>query len=159
MSFGQVTSRPRSRRDAIILGSSAYFALMGMISLIHMFRLSRWPSVIGELHEEGVNRSGIGAMSPDERENRAMVRYTYSVDGVTYESDRLNAWYVTVTHNLRALLKYQLREIERHEGASVTVFYNPRKPQKSYLDVPGWRSMVLVVMLCFGSAALILSAL
>ena len=146
-------------RDAVILGASAYFALMGMISLVHMFWLSRWPSVIGELRKEGVEPFGFGGISPDERTYKAMVRYTYSVDGVVYESDRLNAWYVTVTHNLRALLKFQFRGIERHEGASVTVFYNPRKPQKSYLDVPGWRSMVLVVVLCFGSAALIFSAL
>ena len=93
-----------------------------------------------------------------EREYEAMVRYSYSIDGITYEGDRLNAWYVTVTHNLRTLLKFQFRGIERHKGNKVTVFYNPRKPQKSYLDVPGWRSIVLVVGLCFGTAALILSA-
>ncbi|WP_120499791.1 DUF3592 domain-containing protein [Roseovarius sp. EL26] len=146
-------------RDAIILGAAGYFALMAVIAFVRMFWLSRWPSVVGVLHEEGIEGSGMGATSTDEREYIAMVRYSYSVNGVTYESDRLNAWYVSVTHNLRALLKYQFRGIERHEGANVTVFYNPRKPHKSYLDVPGWRSIVLVVGLCFGLAALILSAL
>ena len=146
-------------REAIILVAAGYFALMGLIALVHMFRLSRWPSVVGVLHEEGIEGSGIGAMSLDEREYQAMVRYSYSVDGKTHEGDRLNGWYVTATHNLRTLLKFQFQGIERHEGAKVTVYYNPRKPQKSYLDVPGWRSMVLVGALCFGSAILILSAL
>ncbi len=145
--------------DALIMGAAGYFAFMGLIAFARMFLLSRWPSVVGVLHEEGIEGSDIGAISLDEREYMAIVRYSYSIDGLTYQSTRLNAWHVTASHNLRALLKYQLRGIERHEGAKVTVFYNPRKPQKSYLEVPGWRSMVLVVGLCFGSAALILSAL
>lgn len=115
--------------------------------------------VIGVVDEEGIEGSGVGVSSPDEREYEAKVRYSYSVDGITYQGDRLNAWYVMATHNLRALLKFQFRGIERHEGANVTVFFNPRKPQKSYLDVPGWRSIVLVGGLCFGAAALFLSAL
>ena len=139
-------------RDAIILAAAGYFALMGMISLVVCFRLSRWPSVVGVLHEEGID----GSL---ERSYTALVRYSYSVDGVTYEGNRLSAWYMMVTHNLRALLKLQFRLIERHEGANVTVFYNPRKPQKSYLDVPGWRSVVVHVGLFFGSVALLLSAM
>ena len=146
-------------RDAILLATAGYFALMGALSIVHMIRLSRWPSVIGVLHEERVEHTGIGAFSPDEREYEAMVRYSYSVDGVSYENDRLNPWVVTATHNLRALLKLQFRGIERQGGSYVTVYYNPRKPQKSYLDVPGWHSMVLVVGMCFGLAALILSTL
>lgn len=146
-------------RDAVLLAFAGYFALIGVFSLFHMFRLSRWPSVIGVLHEEKVERTGIGAFSPDEREYKALVRYSYSVDGVSYESDRLNPWIVTVTYNLRALLKLQFRGIDRQGGANVTVYYNPRKPQKSYLDIPGWQSIVLVAGMCFGSAALILSAI
>lgn len=145
-------------RDAIVLAAAGYFALMGVLALVNMIRLSRWPSVIGELHEEGVERTGIGAVSADDREYSATVLYSYSVDGVNYENDQLNPWLITVTHNLRALLKLQFRGIERHEGANVTVYYHPRKPHKSYLDVPGWQSMLLVAGLCFGSAALIFSA-
>lgn len=139
-------------RDAIILAAAGYFALMGMVSLVVIFRLSRWPSVVGVLHEEGIEGSR-------ELSYTTMVRYSYSVDGVTYEGDRLSAWYMMVTHNLRALLKLQFRLIERHEGANITVFYNPREPQKSYLVVPGWRSVVVVVGLFFGSVALLISAL
>ena len=146
-------------RDAILLAAAGYFALMGALSLVHMIRLSQWPSVIGQLHEQGVESTGIGAVSPDDREYAAIARYSYSVDGVNYENDQLNPWLVTVTHNLRGLLKFQFRGIERHEGANVTVYYHPRKPQKSYLDVPGWQSMFLVAGMCFGSMALILSAL
>ncbi|SDZ12559.1 Protein of unknown function [Jannaschia faecimaris] len=146
-------------RDAILVAAAAYFALAGVCSLVHMFRLSRWPSVIGELHEEGVKLTGFGGISPDEREYKAVVRYSYSVDGLSYENDCLNPWIISVTHNLRSLLQLQFRGIKRHGGTSVSVYFNPRKPQKSYLDVPDWPSMVLVGGTFLGSAALILSAL
>ena len=127
-------------RDAILWGAAGYFALMALLSMIHMLRLSRWPSVTGKIHEQRVERTGIGASSADEQEYEAKVRYSYIVDGVAYESDRLNPWLVTATHNLRALLRLQFRSIERRGGNNVTVYYNPGNPQKSYLHVPGWRS-------------------
>lgn len=145
-------------RDAIILISGGYFALIGVYSLIYNIWLNRWPSVIGELQEQCVEGSGVGAVSPSDREYRAMVRYSYTVDGVVYEGDRLNPWLVMATHNLRGLLKLQFRAIKRHGGTQVTVYHHPGKPQKSYLDVPDWPSILLAATLCFGSAGLILSA-
>ena len=132
---------------------------MALLSLIHMLRLSQWPRVIGNIHEQRIGRTGIGAFSSDEIEYTAMVRYSYSVGGVKYEGDRLNPWLVTATHNLRSLLKLQFRGIEQHGDNSVTVYYNPRNPQKSYLHVPGWQSILSVVGLCLGAAALILFAI
>ena len=146
-------------RDAILLAAAGYFVLMGMIVSVRMIRLSQWPSVVGELHEEGIENAGIGAISVDEREYSAKVRYSYTVDGVRFENDQLNPWYVRVSHNLRALLKLQFRGIERLGGARVRVYFDRHNPQKSYLDVPGWKSILLVAAMMFGSAALILSAI
>lgn len=143
-------------RRAILLSSAAYFALVGVYSLIYMYRISKWPSVIGQLHEENVVGSGVGTR--DENSFQATVRYTYVVDGVPYENDKINAWIILLSHNLRALLKWQFRYIDRHDGSHVTVFYHPRKPEKAYLVVPGWKQMALVFALCFGAAALILLA-
>lgn len=144
-------------RRAILLISAAYFALMGVYSLIHMYRISKWPSVIGKLHEENIVGSGGG--SHDETNYIAKVRYTYVVDGVPYENDKINTWIILISHNLRALLNLQFRYIDRHDGSNVTVFYHPGKPEKAYLVVPGWKQMTLVFVLCFGVAALILFAL
>ena len=144
-------------RNAILLISAAYFALVGVYSLIHMYRISRWPRVIGQLHEENIVGSGVGKR--DENNYRAKVRYTYVVDGVPYENDKINAWIILLSHNLRALLNWQFRYIDRHGGSDVTVFYHPSKPEKAYLVVPGWKQMALVFALCFGAAALILLAL
>ncbi len=144
-------------RDTILLTAAGYFALMGVYSLIYMYRISKWPSVIGKLHEESVH--GWGGGSDDGTNYRAKVLYSYSVDGVPYESDRINVWHVQVSYNLRALLKWQLRYIDHHDNSEVTVFYHPGKPQKAYLVAPGWKQMALVFILSFGSAALILSAL
>lgn len=145
--------------DAILLAAAGYFALMGMIVSVHMIRLSQWPSVIGELHEEGIENTGIGAISVDDREYSAKVRYSYAIDGVSFENDQLNPWYISVTHNLRGLLRLQFRGIERLGGARVRVYFHRHNPQKSYLEVPGWKSIVLVAAMMFGSAALILSAM
>ena len=146
-------------RDAILLAAAAYFVLMGMIVSVRLIRLSQWPSVVGDLHEEGIENAGIGAISVDEREYSAKVRYSYIVDGVRFENDQLNPWYVRVSHNLRALLKLQFRGIERLGGARVRVYFDRHNPQRSYLDVPGWKSILLVAAMMFGSAALILSAI
>lgn len=100
-------------RDAILLAAAGYFVLMGMIVSVRMIRLSQWSGVVGELHEEGIKNAGIGAISVDEREYSAKVWYSYTVDGVRFENDQLNPWYVRVSHNLRALLKLQFRGIER----------------------------------------------
>ncbi|WP_208989861.1 DUF3592 domain-containing protein [Pseudovibrio brasiliensis] len=144
-------------RDTILLTAAGYFALMGVCSLIYMYRISKWPSVIGKLHEESVH--GWGGGSHDGTNYRAKVHYSYSVDGVPYENNRINVWHVQVSYNLRALLRWQLRYIDHHHNSEVTVFYHPGKPQKAYLVAPGWKQMALVFMLSFGSAALILSAL
>lgn len=146
-------------RDAILLVAAGYFALMGIIISARMISLSHWPSIIGELHEKGIQNTGTGAISVDEREYSTKVRYSYTVDGVTLENDQLNPWFVRVSHNLRALLKLQFRGIERLGGARVRVYYNRHNPQKSYLDVPGWKSIILVSAMMFGSTALILTAM
>jgi hypothetical protein len=145
-------------REAILLAAAAYFALMGVLGFIQMIRLKHWPHVVGKLHEEGVERSGVGASSLDDQEYQANVRYSYTVDGVGYTGDRLNPWYVSASHNLRGVLKLQFRGIDRHEGRKVTVYHHPRKPQKAYLDVPGWPSIIGVCSLCIGAAFLIYSA-
>ncbi|MEM9631479.1 MAG: DUF3592 domain-containing protein [Pseudomonadota bacterium] len=144
-------------RSAILLSAAGYFALMGVYSLIHMHRISKWPRVIGKLHEEKIVGSGVG--SHDETSYLAKVRYTYVVDGVTYENDKINAWVILLSHNLRALLNWQFRYIDRHDDANITVFYHPGKPEKAYLVVPGWKQMALVFGLFFGVAAAILLAL
>ena len=143
--------------NAVALIAMAYFALMGVYSLIHMHRISKWPSVIGKLHEENIIGSGVG--SHDETSYRATVHYTYFVDGVPYENDKINTWHILVSHNLRGLLKWQFRDIDRHDSSGVTVFYHPSKPEKSYLVVPGRKQMASVFALCFGAAALILFGL
>lgn len=141
-------------RDTILLTAAGYFAVMGVFSLVSMYRISKWPSVIGKLHEETIH--GWGGGSHDGTNYRAKVLYSYSVDGVPYENDRINTWHIRVSYNLRGLLKWQIRYIDRHDGSNVTVFYHPAKPHKAYLVVPGWKQMALVFTLSFGAAALIL---
>ena len=146
-------------RDAILFAAAFYFLLMAVLATIQMVRLSRWPSVIGDLRKEGIGLDWADGFRPDENEYSAHVQYEYIVNGQIHEGDRLNPWSAMATHNLRNLLRVQFRWIERRDGDRVRVYYNPRNPEKSYLHVPGWRAIALVVGLCLGSAALVLSGL
>ncbi len=143
--------------DAILLTAAGYFILVGVFGLISMYRKSKWPSVIGQLLDEKIE--GAWGGRHDETNFGAKVLYRYSVDGVTYENDQINVWHIRMTYNLRALLKWQFRFIERHGQSRVTVYYNPKRPEKAYLVVPGVKQMAFVSVLFFGAAALVLANL
>lgn len=114
--------------DAILLTAAGYFILVGVVGLISMYRKSNWPSVIGQLLDEKIE--GAWGGRHDETNFGAKVLYRYSVDGVTYQNDQINVWHIRMTYNLRALLKWQFRFIERHGQSRVTVFTIRRSPRK-----------------------------
>lgn len=145
-------------RDAILLAAAAYFALMGVIAVLRCIHIGRWSSTTGVLESAGIERTGSVAFEKSDQEYEAQVRYRYRVDGTEYLGTRLNGWSIMATYNLRFILKYQFRGIERLDGDHVVVYYNPYDPAKSYLDVPGLTSILVVGGLCFGSALLLLGA-
>ena len=146
-------------KNAVIIASASYFAVCGVWSVVFGWRLSRWPSVVGRIHRLEVAPIGGRPFSPSDQEYTGDVVYDYVVDGVAYRGDRLSPYYLRATHNLRFVIAWQLKWVERIGENGVRVRHHPTKPGKSYLIATGPRSIALSAFLCFGAAALILSAL
>lgn len=139
--------------ESLFLLVALYFLLAGTYSLIYCFRLRNWPSVIGQLHSDEVSAWHSDAIAGD-RQYFSKATYTYEVDGKQYEGHRVSPFYMTASHNVRFLLEYQRKYIERPTPSTARVFYNKNKPQKSYLVVPGWLGISIVVV--FGVTPMLL---
>lgn len=122
--------------QAILIVVAAYFALMGLISLIFQLRILSWPMTNGTLVHSDLSKWGASNFA-DEQDYEAEVKYHYQVDGKQYEEKRLSPWYMVVSANMRFLLRWQLTGITRLTPEEVAVFYNPSAPEKSYLIKPG----------------------
>jgi hypothetical protein len=117
---------------------AATYAFVGLAySLVFQFRAASWPSTTGELLESRARIFGGAHRVESERDYVASTRYRYVVDGTEYEGRRLSPWVFVASHNAKSVLERQLRGVQQHPDGSVTVFYNPKKPEKSYLIKPG----------------------
>ena len=144
-------------QNAIIKVALAYFVFVGGYGTLTTYRMSRWPSVVGRLHELGVT-AGVPSLLRDDQNFSGHARYTYTVDGTSYENDCLSPFYLTATRNLRFLIRWQLRFVDRVGLDGVRVYYNPKNPRKSHLVRVGVRSVALVSVMVGSSATLILFA-
>ena len=131
-------------QNAIIKAVLAYFVIVGCYAIFVTFRMSRWPSVIGQLHSIG-EKAGVPSWSPDEQNFTGHARYTYTINGINYENDCLSPFYLLASYNLRFLIRWQLRFVERVKPDGVRIYYHSKKPKKSYLIRIGLRSKTLVI--------------
>ena len=89
-----------------------------------------WPTVEGRIIHSEVRRVGFGK----KQRYRAEVRYTFDVDGRSYQGSRIRLGDTTGNSESaqRSLIAdYQL-------GANVAVYYDPDSPQQSVLETGGW---------------------
>lgn len=113
-------------------------------------RASRsWPVVVGRMLDANIRVASRPSWSWHATTLvTEHVRYAYTVDGETYESDRRG--YASRTMD-EAYLPYaaKLRMQRYHPGATVEVRYDPRKPERSVLEpgVTPWSSTVCVFAL------------
>lgn len=134
-------------KQGILFFVAVYAFLLPGYSLVRQLMIRRWPSTPGVLMRAGVEGAG-GADSVKWRRNYvARALYTYQVDGESYAGRRVSAWVVMASHNARFLLRQQLHNIQKLNDGSVMVYYNPRKPQKSYLLKPGYIGLLVTIAL------------
>ncbi|MEP1230765.1 MAG: DUF3592 domain-containing protein [Litorimonas sp.] len=124
-------------RAAILNVIAGYFFLCGICGLLYWRRVRSWPQISGTLIKSEIGKLG-NSMRADEQSYTAKLRYQYSVGGEEYESKRLSSIQVVASTNMRALLRWQMRYITYldKDKNEIAVFYDPKKPQKSYLIKP-----------------------
>ena len=113
-----------------------YSVAASAYGFIYCVRINKWPSVFGDLEQFEVDRLSPNMQISDQNYS-AEVRYLYKVDGKEYTGHRLSPFLMMVSHNLQFILRLQMGYVETRKDGKVRVYYNPRRPQKSYLIPPG----------------------
>ena len=138
--------------QAMVFWAAVYCGVLGIVSLVYQLRIRTWPSTRGVLAQEGVVQWGGAEWVKSEQQYKLKASYQYQVDGRTFEGHRVSPWVMVASHNARALLEAQRKGLERHADGTVSVFYNPRRPGKSYLIRPGLAGLLVTLCLIVGPA-------
>lgn len=125
----------QGNKQGILFYGSLYFLLVGSYSIIYQMKVRSWPITRGHLISSSVKGSGVD-MGTSDQNFMTNIRYEYTVDGIKYKGNRLSMIVIVASYNLRFLLKKQLEGVMKNDDGSVVVFYNPNRPQKSFLIKP-----------------------
>lgn len=117
-------------------------------SIIFQIKTRYWPSVEGELVKAQVEKFGATDLVKSDQDYISKALYSYSVAGREYEGKRISPWVFVASHNARFVLQKQLGTIDRLPNDKVRVYYNPKKPHKSYLVVAGRLGISLTILFC-----------
>lgn len=131
-----------------LLVFAMYCLVTGCYALFYCLRISRWPSVIGELTRKEIAVWSSNAVV-SEQDYFVQLSYLFNVDGEEYRGHRLSPFIIIASHNLRFLLRLQMKHVEISDGGKVRVFYNPSRPEKSYLIPPRATGYILIISIMF----------
>lgn len=115
-----------------------FFVLIGAILIFVTIRAKRkiaesqkWPTALGTILSSEVRRSVSHDSDGDTTTSyQPVVKYTYSVFGTSYNSQRLTFGVQNSSH------KYAQATVQRYPPNShVPVHYNPNKPEEAVLEV------------------------
>jgi len=112
--------------------ASFYTLVVCLYSTYFQIQTRFWASTHGKLHELGVERFG-SANERSEQQYHGKALYSYHIKGKTYHGTRISPWLFVTNYNAKDLLAKQQAGIDRPTQSSVTVYYNPKKPKKSFL--------------------------
>jgi hypothetical protein len=138
--------------QGVVFWGAVYCFVVGLFSLVYQLRIRHWPVATGVLAKAGVERWGGAEWVKSDQEYSLKAAYVYRVDGQVHEGHRVSPWVVVASHNARFLLESQLKGVQRHADGTVSVFYNPRRPHKSYLIRPGWTGLLVTWVITLGPA-------
>lgn len=122
-----------------------------LYSIVYQLRIRSWPSTTGQLLKANTEKFGPTDFVLAETDYINAVAYEYTVRGETHIGKRFSAWLLVASHNLKFLLEKQLEGFEA--GQAVPVYYNPRKPAKSFLRRPGIPGLVVTALFALGCFA------
>lgn len=131
---------------AIWLLAAAYALIVCTYSFLYQLRMRNWRQTYGTLDKRDIAPFGTSSRPLSGRHYKARTEYRYEVDGCEYTGSRVSAWDMVASHNLRGLLRMQLRGVRFDENGKVRVFFNPTRPNKSILILPGVGGMLLTAL-------------
>jgi hypothetical protein len=126
-----------------------YCLALGGFALFYCLRIRRWSSVFGELKQTNVELLSTSTIITRDQNYFAQVSYTYNVDGKEYQGRRLSPFIIIASYNLRFLLRLQMKHVETRDDGRIRVFYNPQRPEKSYLIPPRTTGLITVISVMF----------
>jgi hypothetical protein len=130
-------------KQGIFFFISLYSLLLLGYSAINQYKTAHWPSTEGILLNAGVKKWGFTEWKKSNQEYTASALYVYKVGEKEYQGTRMSPWVIIASHNVKFILEKQLSSIQNNEDGTITVFYNPNKPQKSYLIKPGKAGLII----------------
>ena len=133
--------------QSILLLAAIYILLVCGYSVIWQMRVNAWPSVTGQLERLGLKKFGVGEWVLSNQQYTADALYTYQVDGKVYSGKRISPWLFVASHNLRSVLRLQLNGVDIESENEVAVYYNSRKPEKSFLIRTGPISQIITALI------------
>ena len=119
-----------------------------LYSIVYQLRIRSWPRTPGQLLKADTRKFGGTKLVPAETDYINSVAYKYAVGGEDYFGKRFSPWVVVASHNLKFLVEKQLEGFQ--EGQTVSVYYNPRKPAKSFLKLPGIVGILVTAVSALG---------
>ena len=123
--------------QAIWFWAAFYTFILCTYSLIFQCRTRKWHITHGELIESGVKKFGGTGRGTSYQEYVSGALYHYNISGIAYEGTRISPWIFVASRNARFVLEKQMSSIQRYPNGKVKVFYNPKKPKKSFLIIAG----------------------
>ena len=114
--------------------SGTLMILISIVMFIVLFPSAYWPSVPGVVTSSQFMERG-GEVTPSHTRHYIVIRYDYRISGKKYTGHRLSVIEFMPPNKKAAQRLYE----QYHVGASVTVYYYPKNPQKSCLiaGLPG----------------------
>lgn len=135
--LGVIQRAAQGEAQSVALVVCVYLLLMCGYSVFHQIRTRQWPAAEGKLLSIGVKKLGATVWVVSDQQYVGSALYEYRVAGTRYEGSKISPWVMTASHNMRSLLRWQMKGVAVGANGVVRVYYNPNKPQKSILIRPG----------------------
>lgn len=137
-------------KQGVLFFVVVYALIVCLYSFFRQILIRQWPITKGFFQSASVEKWGTSEFILSDQEYKVDSSYEYQVSGKRYKGTRVSPWIIIASHNAKLLLTKQLNNIQKNADGTVNVFYNPKKPEKSYLMKPGFFGMVIT----FGMAVL-----
>ena len=141
------TLSQEGEKQGILFFVSIYALLLCSYSLAQQYLIRRWPVAKGNLLNCSISRWGLTERLRADQDYTSDANYQYFVNGKEYTGYKVSPWIIIASHNAMFILKKQLKRLKIHSDGSVDVYYNPRRPEKSFLVLPGYWGMFVTLSL------------